>query len=109
MPKVYKFDDIDNCFGSFGAQAVYCITSSFIKPDYRSELYKAIDSFSINTKQHLRHDKLQRGVCLNICQDLMQKFVHDSQKYLVDVLPMDSKVKMQNLKWQKNSKKRICS
>lgn len=96
MPDVYKFDDFDNCLGLYGSEATYCVASSFIKPDNNSELYKAIESFSSKTKQHLRHDKLQRGICLNSCKDLLQKLGNGSQKYFVDEFVMNSKVKVKS-------------
>lgn len=94
MPNIYKFDDFDNCLGSFGEKAVYCIANSFIKSDRDSELNESIKSFSSKTNQHLRHDKLQRGICLNPCKKLVESLGDESRKYFVDEFPMDSKVKV---------------
>lgn len=96
MPDVYKFDDFDNCLGVFDTSAVYCVVNSFIRPDLESELYGIIRKFSTKTKQHLRHDKLQRGICFNSCKKLIESIGNESEKYFVDEFPMDSKVKVKN-------------
>lgn len=92
MPDLYRFDDYDKCIGSHDAKALYCVVNSFIKPESGSELYRLIRNFSSNHKQHLRHDKLQRGVCVNECRELVGKLGEDSGKYFVEEFPMDSKV-----------------
>lgn len=90
---LYRFDDYEKCFGLYEPAALYCVVNSFIKPDTKSHLYNLIDKFSSNRKQHLRHDKLQRGICINSCMELVQKLGRDADKYFVEEFPMDSKVR----------------
>lgn len=89
---IYRFDDYEQCMGNYESEALYCVVNSYIKPDPQSELYKFIMDFSKNKKQHFRHDKLQRGLCVNTCQRLIQKMGRNSNRYLVKKFPMDSKV-----------------
>lgn len=92
MPMIYRFDDYEQCMGIYESEALYCVVNSYIKPDAKSELYEFIMDFSKNTKQHFRHDKLQRGLCVNTCQNLLHKMGRNSNKYLVKKFPMNSKV-----------------
>lgn len=94
MPNLYQFDDFEKCLGDINEKTtLYCVVNSYIKPDANSELYNLIANFSSNRKQHLRHDKLQRGLCLNSCKKVVQSLGDESQKYLVEKFPMDSKVR----------------
>jgi hypothetical protein len=92
MPMVYRFDDYEQCMGIYENEALYCVVNTYVKPDYRSELYRYMKDFSKNTKQFFRHDKLQRGLCINSCQQAVIKMGRNSQKYFVRKFPMDSKV-----------------
>lgn len=92
MPMLYRFDDYEKCFGLYESKALYCVVNSFIKPDGKSQLYKFIDKFSSNRKQHLRHDKLQRGICINSCEEIVQKLGRNANNYFVEKFPMNSKV-----------------
>ena len=92
MPNLYRFDDYEKCFDVFQEKALYCVVNSYIKPDLSSDLYKLIDAFSSNQKQHLRHDKLQRGLCINICDQKVQRLGNESTKYLIENFPKDSNV-----------------
>ena len=102
MPKLFHYDDYDQCLGLYDNEAFYCVVNTFIKPDEKSELSKFITEFSSNKKQHFRHDKLQRGLCLNGCKDVIDKMGKGSEKYLVEKFPFDSKVRIFN-EW-KNEK-----
>lgn len=89
---IYRFDDYEQCMGIYEEEALYCVVNTYVKPDPRSELYKFMMDFSKNRKQHFRHDKLQRGLCVNTCRSLVQKMGRNAQKYHVSRFPMDSKV-----------------
>lgn len=72
MPKLNKFDDYDECMVTYGDEAKYCYVKSIIKPpNYQSSIYEFIRKFSSHVKQHYRHDKLTRGICLNKCAELI--------------------------------------
>jgi hypothetical protein len=92
MPMVYRFDDYEQCMGIYERDALYCIVNTHLKPEPKSELYRFIKNFSTNTKQFFRHDKLQRGLCVNGCQKAIIKMGKSSQKYFVKKFPMDTKV-----------------
>lgn len=92
MPKLYQFDDFKQCSETYREKALYCIVNSRIKPDEDSELYRFIEVFSRNLKQSLRHDKLQRGLCMNSCEETVRQVGNDSDKYFQRKFPMDSKV-----------------
>lgn len=92
MPKLYKFDDYEDCMGTYQSEALYCVVNSIIKPDSSSELFNYIKDFSSNKMQHFRHDKLQRGMCVNKCRKLIHKIERDAKNYFVKKFPTDSKV-----------------
>lgn len=72
MPKINQLDDYDECMDTYMNEAKYCFVKSIIKPpDYPSKVYDFIIEFSSNKKQHFRHDKLARGICLNKCSKLI--------------------------------------
>lgn len=72
MPKINQLDDYDECMDTYMDEAKYCFVKSIIKPpDYPSKVYDFIIEFSSNKKQHFRHDKLARGICLNKCSKLI--------------------------------------
>lgn len=72
MPKLFQYDDYDECMGTFGTEAVYCVANVHIEPNASSQLYSFIMQYSNNRKQHYRHDKLKRGVCVNVCRKLIE-------------------------------------
>lgn len=73
MPILNKLDNYDECMQVYNEKAKYCLVRTAIKPDPSSELYNFIVEFSSRKKQHFRHDKLLRGVCLNNCQKLLSE------------------------------------
>lgn len=91
MPAIYRFDDYELCMGINDKNAIYCIVNTYIQPDYNSALYMSILEFSRNKKQHFRHDKLTRGLCMNICQRNLKRSAK-AEKYFVEKFTMDSKV-----------------
>lgn len=76
--------------GIYQKDAIYCVVNTYIKPD-DSALYKSILEYSKNKKQHFRHDKVTRGLCMNICQRNLKRSAK-AEKYFVEKFPMDSKV-----------------
>ncbi|KAL7030734.1 hypothetical protein ACKWTF_006765 [Chironomus riparius] len=71
MPNMYKYDDYNECLGIFNDEAVYCIANVKIQHNSSSELNNFIVEYSSNHKQHYRHDKLKRGLCVNYCLKLI--------------------------------------
>lgn len=92
MPSLYKFDDFENCSKTYRDKALYCIVKSYIRPDESSELYRFIENYSSNLKQRLRHDKLQRGMCINACEEVVHNAENGSHQYYQQKFPIDSKV-----------------
>ena len=95
MPRLNELDDYDECMGVYQEKAKYCYVKSIIKPpDYSSELYNFIVEFSSRSKQHYRHDKLARGICVNKCENLV-KSMKDSVEnfYQRPFGEVDSKVR----------------
>lgn len=73
MPKLNLLDDYDECMDSYKDDAKYCYVKSIIKPPaHPSVVFDYIKEFSSNVKQHYRHDKLVRGICLNKCAKLVK-------------------------------------
>lgn len=82
MPKLNELDDYDACMGVYGDNAKYCYVKSIIRPpDYSSTLYNFIVEFSSLKKQHYRHDKLTRGICVNKCAKLIATLNDTAEKY----------------------------
>ncbi|KAG5670310.1 hypothetical protein PVAND_000586 [Polypedilum vanderplanki] len=81
MPKLNDFDDYDGCMDVFKDEAKYCYVKSVIKPD-NSSLFAFIKKFSNRPKQHFRHDKLTRGICVNLCERLIKSLDKNEVKSL---------------------------
>ncbi|XP_035910415.1 nose resistant to fluoxetine protein 6-like [Anopheles stephensi] len=79
MPSLYLYDDYDRCLEEFPARATYCLVDSWIVPNDTIPLWTVIEQFSIDTKRSFRHDRIQRGLCMNRCQQLMSKFDRRTQ------------------------------
>lgn len=106
MPKLDKFDDYNECFGVFREEAKYCYVRTYIKPNLSSDLYKFIAEFSSNEKQHLRHDKLNRGICLNSCMKTIQQMGEQSNKYFVPIFEVENellKIRFEFIEYQNAS------
>lgn len=70
-------DDYDLCMDQDNL-TIYCITTVIIKPNVTLDLWEYIDQFSRNRKKHFRHDRLQRGVCVNKCNVLLEGLDEDT-------------------------------
>ena len=92
MPNLNKVESYDACLGTYEEEAKFCYVKTYIKPDDTSELYNYIRNFSSMVKQHFRHDKLVRGVCMNSCKEIIDKMGNYSDEYFVPKFPMDTKV-----------------
>lgn len=78
MPKLYIMDDYDLCMDQPDNVTVYCIATVIIKPNQTLPLWEYIDEFSRNRKKHFRHDRLQRGICVNKCSGLLADLDEDT-------------------------------
>uniref|UniRef100_A0A4Y0BK97 Acyl_transf_3 domain-containing protein n=1 Tax=Anopheles funestus TaxID=62324 RepID=A0A4Y0BK97_ANOFN len=92
MPPLYLYDDYDRCLEEFPVRATYCLVDSWIVPNDTIPLWSVIEQFSTDTKRSFRHDRLQRGLCMNRCHQLMSKFDRRTQmKYFQSrFVPNDS-------------------
>lgn len=100
MPDLFRFDDFQKCKGRSDSAEFpfYCVVNTFIKPD-DSDLYDYISEFSKNQKQHYRHDKIQRGICLEDCLNLLKEN-NNSKTYYTEIFPMDSKLTFDFVSYQ---------
>lgn len=94
MPDLFQFDDYQKCMAEAPDEITpaYCIVNTFIKPDRSSQLYSFIHEFSGKEKQHFRHDKLQRGVCVEKCLKLIEELDSEGDHFSTDEFPMDVKL-----------------
>lgn len=95
MPNIYQFDNYEQCFGVYRDKALYCVANSYVKPDPSSELYRnKIKQEFGHPKHNLRHDVLQRGICINQCMENFRKLGNRSSEYFVERFPTDYKVQI---------------
>ena len=102
MPEIYLYDDYEKCMAltvDRGAP-VFCVVNTFLKSDSSSELYNYIKEFSMREKQHARHDKLQRGICVQDCLSQIEKFKESGEKFYVKKFPMDSKLTLDQIRYR---------
>lgn len=99
-----KFDDFDACMQVYEEKARYCYVRTAIKPDLSSQLYNYIAEFSSMQKQHFRHDKLTRGICLNTCRELLDKAAAAGENYYVDEFKLDYAVRKLDCKYRVSHK-----
>lgn len=94
MPDLFIFDDYEQCMSleEDRSTAAYCVVNAFIKPDDSSILYNYIDEFSKREKQHFRHDKVQRGICVQKCLRLINDLGDSSETFHIEQFAMDSKL-----------------
>lgn len=96
MPPLNKFDEFDACLQVYGDKARFCYVRTAIKPDPSSKLYNFIAKFSSRKKQHFRHDKLTRGVCINTCKEFLAELGSSAEEYYVPEFELDYQVMMEN-------------
>lgn len=92
MPPLNKFEDFDACLQVYGDDAKFCYVRTAIKPNPSSQLYEFMIKFSSNQKQHFRHDKLTRGVCINTCQELLAVLGSSGDEFFVPEFKLDYQV-----------------
>lgn len=92
MPILNKFDGYEGCMESYKDKAKYCYVRTALKPDTTSDMYNYIAEFSSNKKQHFRHDKLTRGICINTCQELIEELGSSAEDFYVAPFELDYKV-----------------
>lgn len=111
MPDLYQMDDYDKCLGlenNFKSnEALYCLVNTELKSDDSSELYSYIHEFSMNEKQHFRHDKLQRGICLHKCKMIAEALGEKAKQYAVDDLEMNQRRKIDVVNYDNVKEDRI--
>lgn len=102
MPDINLFADYDRCMALSPHQnsPAYCVVNTFIKPDPLSELYNYIKDFSKLEKQHFRHDKLHRGICVKDCLSLVKELGSEAKNYFVEKFPMDANLTIDNFKYR---------
>lgn len=98
MPNLNKFESYNECLGTYYEEAKFCFVKTYIKPDETSVLYNYIRNFSSMGKQHFRHDKLFRGICINKCKEIIDKMGNHSDKYFVPEFPLDTIVTNKSFK-----------
>ena len=81
MPQLNEFDDYEECMDVYQKDGKYCNVKSAIKPDISSQTYAYIADFSSRKKQHFRHDRLTRGICLNKCIELIESLGIEAEYY----------------------------
>ncbi|XP_058065856.1 nose resistant to fluoxetine protein 6-like [Anopheles bellator] len=68
MPRVFQFDDYDDCLNDDPTvPGVYCMVKAVVHPNQSSRVWRVIEEYSRNWKQHLNHAHLDRGICLQNC------------------------------------------
>lgn len=67
MPKLFDFDDYDECMSENVKYAsnIYCISDVMILSNESSNLWKTIEKFSNPKSSHYQHSHLLHGVCVN--------------------------------------------
>ena len=109
MPEIYLYDDYEKCIALTVDRSapVFCVVNTFLKSDFKSELYNYINEFSKIEKQHARHDKLQRGICVKDCLSLIEKLGENGEKLYVHKFPMDSKLTFDHIQYRFNDEDRL--
>lgn len=69
-PKLYELDDFNECKGKF-QDWKYCVANFHIRNKSHSKIYDFIMELSSESKRHLRHDRLMRGICMNDCTTIV--------------------------------------
>ncbi|XP_052873649.1 uncharacterized protein LOC128278967 [Anopheles cruzii] len=68
MPRVFQFDDYDDCLNDDPTvPGVYCMVKAVVHPNQSSRVWRVIEEYSRNWKQHLNHAHLDRGICVQNC------------------------------------------
>ncbi|XP_062550046.1 nose resistant to fluoxetine protein 6-like isoform X2 [Armigeres subalbatus] len=93
LPQLYKYDDYDRCLQQLDTKAVYCIVDTTIKPNASATIWPLIEKYSNDTKRSFRHDRIQRGLCMSGCQQIMGKYDHETQmKYYLKPFNQTSEI-----------------
>ncbi|XP_037044343.1 nose resistant to fluoxetine protein 6-like [Bradysia coprophila] len=94
MPPIFELEDYDLCMEEFpNHKNIYCYTRTQIKPNEKSELWLYMQSFSSNVKRHFRHDRLNRGICMNWCIPKVKSFARSTQReYYVERFDNNSEI-----------------
>lgn len=68
-------------------RTAYCIVDVYVKPNESSRLWKAIKEGSLRWKTQYRHDHLVRGVCVNRCRKLFNRFAKSARTEYFSLKP----------------------
>ncbi|XP_053686198.1 O-acyltransferase like protein-like [Sabethes cyaneus] len=66
FPKLYDYDDFDDCKRANPDRYRYCVVKAQLEEDANSQLWHEITQYS-NDPRHYRRDILELGVCLDRC------------------------------------------
>ncbi|XP_053698545.1 nose resistant to fluoxetine protein 6-like [Sabethes cyaneus] len=67
FPKLYDYDDFEECRRTFREQYIYCVVKTHIRPDNASLLWKSLSRFS-EDECHYQHRVQERGLCVQQCE-----------------------------------------
>uniref|UniRef100_A0A1Q3FSA5 Acyltransferase 3 domain-containing protein n=2 Tax=Culex tarsalis TaxID=7177 RepID=A0A1Q3FSA5_CULTA len=70
FPKVFEYDDFEECRREHRDEYAYCVVHATISPDESSDLYRNLTTFSQDTL-HYDHTRLERGVCIQECKQFL--------------------------------------
>ncbi|XP_058466275.1 nose resistant to fluoxetine protein 6-like [Malaya genurostris] len=71
FPKLYNYDDFEECRRNYRDQYIYCVVRAHVNPDDRSTLWMNLSRFS---EDPFRYDRRiqERGICVQDCERLAQ-------------------------------------
>uniref|UniRef100_A0AAG5CWG7 Acyltransferase 3 domain-containing protein n=1 Tax=Anopheles atroparvus TaxID=41427 RepID=A0AAG5CWG7_ANOAO len=70
FPPLFAYDDFEDCRRWYREDYVYCIAKAPLAPDDTSTLWRNLSYFS-SDYHHYDHTVLERGVCLQKCQEVL--------------------------------------
>ncbi|KAL9693697.1 hypothetical protein quinque_012982 [Culex quinquefasciatus] len=70
FPKLFQYDEYEDCRMTYREQYVYCVVRARIRPDDGSELWRNISLFSEDTR-HYDHRMVERGICVQNCEKFL--------------------------------------
>ncbi|XP_037941423.1 uncharacterized protein LOC119674358 [Teleopsis dalmanni] len=73
MPPITQYDDYDSClYENNDGHGVFCLSYTEVVPNNNSQIWKAIEKYSYNSKQkyRYRHDVIFIGTCIERCKSL---------------------------------------
>ncbi|XP_055587213.1 nose resistant to fluoxetine protein 6-like [Uranotaenia lowii] len=71
FPKIFVYDQFEECQQLYKADYVYCVVHARIQPDAQSQLWQNISIFS-RDPSHYDHSLLEYGVCIQNCENRLR-------------------------------------